>query len=203
MLDDASATVDSARDGNSAVRQEEKSMRTKTMFLAALSVLVLTGHTTTATADGMAFGRSQAPALLEGPWVVTIRPIFCSGPSAGEYVPNIPPVTSHLTFGHGGTLIEATSNPALGAGKRTPGHGWWERTGSTSYQFAMQAFLVEPSAPYQSGLQRIEQTLELQTDDEWTSSGTVKFYSVFDINVTPAPAPYRSGCARANGVRMY
>ncbi len=178
-------------------------MRMKTMLLAALGCLAFTGHTTTATADGMAFGRSQAPAPLEGTWVATIRPIFCSGPSVGEYVPNVPPVTSHLTFGRGGTLIEATSNPALGAGKRTPGHGWWERTGHTSYQFAMQAFLVDPLPPYQSGLQRIEQTLEMHSNDEWTSSGQVKFFSVFDINVTPAPSPYRSGCARANGVRMY
>ena len=178
-------------------------MNTMAKLAVVLVATTMAGVSTTHAADGMAFGRSQAPAPLEGPWVVTIRPIFCAGPSAGEYVPNIPPVTSHLTFGPGGTLIEATSNPALGAGKRTPGHGWWERTGSTSYQFGMQAFLVEPSAPYQSGLQRIEQTLEMLSNDEWTSSGLVKFFNVYDVNVTPAPTPYRSGCARANGVRMY
>jgi hypothetical protein len=178
-------------------------MNTMAKLAVVLVATTMAGFSTAHAQDGMAYGRSQAPAPLEGAWVVTIRPIFCVGPSAGEYVPNIPPVTSHLTFGHGGTLIEATSNPALGAGKRTAGHGWWERTGSTSYQFAMQAFLVEPSAPYQSGLQRIEQTLEMLSNDEWTSSGPVKFYNVYDVNVTPAPAPYRSGCARANGVRMY
>jgi len=179
--------------------------------MAKLAVVLvattMAGVSTTHAADGMAFGRSQAPAPLEGSWVVTIRPIYCSGPNAGADVVGptgpLPPVTSHLTFGHGGTLIEATSNPALGAGKRTSGHGWWERTGRTSYQFAMQAFLVEPSAPYQSGLQRIEQTLEMHSNDEWTSSGPVKFFNVFDVNVTPAPTPYRSGCARASGVRMY
>jgi len=178
-------------------------MNTKARLVAILVATVTAGFSTAGSAEGMAYGRSQAPAPLEGSWVVTIRPIFCSGPSAGEYVPGIPPVTSHLTFGRGGTLIEATSNPALGAGKRTAGHGWWERSGRTSYQFAMQAFLVDPLPPYQSGLQRIDQTLELHTNDEWTSSGTVKFYNVFDINVTPAPSAYRSGCARANGVRMY
>jgi hypothetical protein len=178
-------------------------MNTTARLAVVLAATVMAGFATAGLAEGMAYGRSQAPAPLEGSWVVTIRPIFCSGPSAGEYVPNVPPVTSHLTFGHGGTLIEATSNPALGAGKRTAGHGWWERTGRTSYQFALQAFLVDPLPPYQSGLQRIEQTLELHTNDEWSSSGPVRFFGVFDINVTPAPSAYRSGCARANGVRMY
>jgi hypothetical protein len=170
---------------------------------AVLVATTMAGYSTAHAQNGMAYGRSQAPAPLEGTWVVTIRPIFCSGPSAGDYVPGPAPVTSHLTFGRGGTLVEATSNPALGAGKRTPGLGWWERTGSTSYQFALQAFLVEPSSPYQTGLQRIEQTLELHTNDEWTSSGRVTFYDGFDLNATPAPSVYRGGCARASGVRMY
>ena len=184
-------------------------MNKKTTVAAVLLATVMAGYSAIGSAEeGMAFGRSQAPAPLEGTWVVTIRPIYCSGPNAGADVvlpdgTKPPPVTSHLTFGRGGALLESTSNPALGAGKRTPGHGWWERTGRTSYQFAMQAFLVDPLPPYQSGLQRIDQTLELHTNDEWTSSGTVKFFGVFDINVTPAPSPYRSGCARSNGVRMY
>lgn len=177
-------------------------MNKKAGLAAILVATVMAGYSTAGSAQGMDFGRSQAPAPLEGSWVVTIRPIFCSGPTAGEYVPNVPPVTSHLTFGRGGTLIEATSNPALGAGKRTPGHGWWERTGRTSYQFAVQAFLVEPLAPYQSGLQRIEQTLELHTNNEWTSSGPVRFFNVFDLSTAPGLAPYRFGCARASGVRM-
>jgi hypothetical protein len=178
-------------------------MNTMTRLAAVLVATVVSGQPATSVADGMAFGRSQAPAPLEGTWVVTVRPIFCSGPNAGADVPGIPPVTSYLTFGRGGTLIEATSNPALGAGKRGPGHGWWDRTGRTSYQFAFQAFLVEPLAPYQTGLQRIDQTVELHSQDEWSSSGSVRFFNVFDQNVTPAPAPYRSGCARSNGVRMY
>jgi hypothetical protein len=66
MLDDASATVDSARDGNSAVPQEEKSMRTKTMLLAVLGCLAVTSCATAVMAEGLAFGRSQAPAPLEG-----------------------------------------------------------------------------------------------------------------------------------------
>ena len=177
-------------------------MITKKTLLVTIGTLALAGYAATGAAqEGMGYDRSQAPAPLEGTWVVTIRPVFCTGPSAGEYVPGVTPVTSHLTFGRGGTLVEATSNPNLGA-KRTSGNGWWERTGRTSYQFAMQAFLVEPPPPYQTGLQRIEQTLELHTNDEWSSSGPVQFYTVFDLSTAPGLAPYRGGCARANGARM-
>lgn len=182
-------------------------MKTMARLAVALVATAAVGHPTASVANGMTYWNFQAPARLEGTWVVTIRPIYCSGPNAGADVvlPTGPvdPVTSHLTFGRGGTLVETTSNPALGAGKRSSGHGWWERTGRTSYQFAVQAFLVDPLPPYVSGLQRIEQTIELHTNDEWTSSGPVNFYDVFDINVTPAPKAYRSGCARASGVRMY
>jgi hypothetical protein len=173
----------------------------KTLVVAV--ALVISGNSVNGLANGLAFGRSQAPAPLEGTWVVTIRPIFCSGPSAGTDVPGIVPVKSHLTFGRGGTLIEETSNPNFGVGSRSGGNGWWERTGRTSYQFALQAFLVEPLDPYRTGIQRIDQTAELHGSDEWSSSGTVQFFETFDLNEAPGLAPYRAGCARANGVRLY
>jgi hypothetical protein len=165
-------------------------MFTKTMLLTLLGTVTIAGHLTAAVADEAGYERSPAPAPLEGSWVVKIRPIFCSGPTAGSDVPG------------GGSLVEETSNPNLGAGKRTGGNGWWERTGRTSFQFAFQAFLVEPLAPYKTGLQRIEQTLELHTDYEWSSSGPVQFFETFDLADAPGLAPYRAGCARANGVRM-
>jgi len=171
--------------------------------LVAAVALAISGYSVNGLADGLAFGRSQAPAPLEGTWVVSIRPIFCSGPSAGEDVPGITPIKSHLTFGRGGTLVEETSNPNLGVGSRTGGNGWWERTGRTSYQFAIQAFLVAPPDPYRTGIQRIDQTVELHGNDEWSSSGTVQFFETFDLNEAPGLAPYRGGCARANGVRLY
>jgi hypothetical protein len=175
-------------------------MNTKMMLLTAMAAITIAGQPSTADANGLAFGRSQAPAPLEGTWVVTIRPIGCA---TGVDVPGIQPVISHLTFAHGGTMTEATSNPAFGPGRRSAGHGSWERTGRTSYQFAMQAFLNEPNAPYKTGLQRIEQTVELHTEDEWTSSGPVQFFETFDLSLNPGLVPYRAGCARANGVRLY
>ena len=170
--------------------------------LAAAVALAIGGYSIGGLAQGMALGRQQAPAPLEGTWVVSIRPIFCSGPNAGKDVPGIVPIKSHYTFGRGGTLVEATSNPNLGVGSRSSGNGWWERTGRTSYQFAMQAFLVSPPPPYLTGIQRIEQTVELHDDNEWSGSGPVGFFETFDLNDAPGLEPYRSGCARASGVRM-
>lgn len=178
-------------------------MNARNTLLAAVAAVTLSGLATDAAANGMAYGRSQAPAPLEGTWSVTIRPIFCSGPSAGNDVPGITPVISLLTFGAGGTLVEATSNPNFGVGSRAAGHGRWERTGRTSYQFMMQAFLNQPLEPYQTGHQRIDQTVEMHSTDDWTSSGTVQFFNVYDKSATPDLEPYRGGCARATGARLY
>jgi hypothetical protein len=171
--------------------------------LVAAVALAISGHSVTGLADGQAFGRSQAPAPLEGTWVVSIHPQFCSGPNGGEDIPGVTPIKSHYTFGHGGTLIEATAAPWLGIGSRTGGSGWWERTGRTSYQFAFQAFLLEPAAPYLNGIQRFDQTVELQDNDNWSSSGTVQFFETYDLNDSPGLAPYRAGCVRLTGARMY
>jgi hypothetical protein len=180
-------------------------MKNKTLWMLATAMAIVgqAAVGTTAAGAGMAFGRSQAPAPLEGTWVVTIRPIFCDGPGAGNDIPGITPVKSHLTFGRGGTLVESTSNPNLGVGSRSAGAGWWERTGQSSYQYAFQAFLVSPPDPYKTGLQRIDQTMEFHGNDEWTSSGTVRFFETFDLSDNPGLAPYRGGCARASGARMY
>jgi hypothetical protein len=181
-------------------------MATNRTLLATVVALACVGFSTaeSATSDAAVDSRRAQPkAPLEGTWVVTIRPIVCSGPGAGSDVPGITPVVSHLSFVRGGVLIESTSNPNFGAGKRGSGQGVWERTGRTSYQFAFEAFLIEPNAPYLTGLQRIDQTVELHTDDEWTSSGPVRFFETFDLGTAPGLAPYRAGCARATGVRFY
>ena len=41
-------------------------MRTKTMLLAVLGCLAVTSYSTAVMAEGLAFGRPQAPAPLEG-----------------------------------------------------------------------------------------------------------------------------------------
>lgn len=178
-------------------------MNTNKKFAAAVATFALAAQPLAATADGMAFGRSQAPAPLEGTWIVTIRPIVCATGADVPVPPAPPPVVSMLTFAHGGTMTEATSNPAFAPGQRGPGHGYWERTGRTSYRFVMQAFINTANATYQAGHQRIEQNVEMHSNDDWTSSGPVQFFNVFDLALSPGLLPYRSGCARASGVRMF
>jgi hypothetical protein len=68
----------------------------------------------------------------------------------------------------------------------------------------LQAFLNQPTAPaYQTGHQRIDQTVEMHSMDDWSSSGPVQFFNVFDKSATPDLVPYRAGCARSTGVRLY
>lgn len=177
-------------------------MNTRKILLAMAFALAFTGNSTAVLADeenGLAYGRSQAPAPLEGTWVVTIQPIVCS---SGLDVPGVPSVRAYLTFARSGTLTETNSNVAFEPGQRGPGHGYWERTGRTSYQFAFEAFIQfdsqNPPFRYKRGYQRLDQTLELHTGDEFTSSGTVRFFAGTS---TTDPSP--SGCARSSGVRMY
>lgn len=177
-------------------------MNTRKILLAMAFTLAFTGNSTAVLADeenGLAYGRSQAPAPLEGTWVVTIQPVNCS---SGLAVPGVPSVRAYLTFASGGTMTETNSNVAFEPGQRGPGHGYWERTGRTSYQFAFEAFIQFDSklAPfrYKRGYQRLDQTVEMHTTDEFTSSGTVRFFAGTSTT-DPSPA----GCARSSGVRMY
>jgi hypothetical protein len=150
---------------------------------------------TSAEASASGFGRSVAPAPLEGTWLVAVHPADCS---TGLEIPGIPPFISYITFNRGGTMIEMTSNPFFEPGQRGPGFGVWERTGRTSYQYGWQAFIQFDSERYQRGYQRIDQTLELLTNDEWDSYGSVNFYA----GTPPRNVP-PSGCAHATGSRMY
>lgn len=177
-------------------------MNTKNTLLATVAALTFAAYAAASTADnnnGLAFGRSQAPAPLEGTWVVTIQPIVCS---SGQDVLGVPSVRAYLTFAQGGTMTETNSNVAFEPGQRGPGHGYWQRTGRTSYQFGFEAFIQFdsqlPPFRYKRGYQRLEQTVELHTNDEFTSSGTVRFFAGTSTT-NPSPA----GCARSSGVRMF
>jgi len=176
-------------------------MKTMARLAALLVATVMAGHPVTGSAEGMAYGRSQAPAPLEGTWVVSIKPYSCA---TGIDVPNVSPVVSYLTFGAGGTYLETTSNPAFEKGQRGPGHGSWERTGRTTYRAVFQAFILFDSASvngapprYVRGHQRIDQGIEMQDNDHWTSTASVQFFAVGSS--TPIPP---SGCARATATRM-
>ena len=128
-----------------------------------------------------------------------VRPIASSGP---------PPVL-HTALELRAPLELALLGPALPLllmAPRGDGHPVLLVPGFLSSEvplLAMQAFLLEPNAPYKTGIQRIDQTVELLSNDGWSSSGPVNFYETFDLSTAPGLAPYRFGCARAEGARLY
>lgn len=174
-------------------------MKHTTIRALAIGTLLLLGAGSAALADGMAFGRSQAPAPLEGTWEVVISPYNCS---TGVPVPGVT-FRSRLSFHAGGTMTESPSNPSFQPGQRSHGLGYWERTGQTSYRNVLEAYIhftsvvTPPATPrYQQGTHRIDQGIEMLDNDHWTSSALVTFRDTAD-NVVPP-----TGCMTAAGARL-
>jgi hypothetical protein len=168
-------------------------MNVRATLCSAVVALAVTAVTVPATADAdHGFGRSQAPALLEGSWQVRITPYVCA---TGAPLPQFA-FDSLVTIAAGGTLTETTANPGFQPGQRSPGHGYWERTGRNSYEIVFQAFVQFNGGNYTRGTQRVEQEVEMVDVDHWTSTAVVAF-----TDLAGAPVP-PSGCMRAVGVRM-
>jgi len=66
------------------------------------------------------------------------------------------------------------------------------------FQAFVQFDSTLPPFRYKRGYQRVEQTLELQTRDQFTTSGPVQFFVG-----TSMTNPYIDGCAKSSGVRLY
>jgi hypothetical protein len=172
-------------------------MNMKMTLMAAVVAFISAGYSPAGAADGIGYGRSQAPAPLEGAWRVSIAPYVC-GTDPRQMI-NAPPVVSYLTFGPSGTLSETTSNPRFDPGQRGPGMGYWYRTGRTQYRAAFEAFILSNNAAYAKGRQRVEQDMVFDTDDDsWSSDARVAFYA--GSSPTPVQTP---ACAFATAVRMY
>jgi hypothetical protein len=159
-------------------------------------VAILLGAASAGAQDGIAYGRSQAPAPLEGTWDVVITPYNCA---SGAQLPSF---RSRLTFMAGGTMIESPFNPSFQPGQRSHGLGTWERTGQAAYRSVFEAFIhftsvVTPPTPprYTRGVQRVEQGIEMQGTDRWTSSAQVSF-------ADEAGSPLTAGCMTAEGTRQ-
>lgn len=165
-------------------------------FVLGTALLLGVVSASVASAQELAYGRSQAPAPLEGTWDVVITPYNCtSGATA-------PSFRSRLTFMAGGTMMETPFNPTFQAGQRSPGLGTWERTGRESYRALFEAFIyftsvvTAPTPPrYLRGVQRVDQGIEMQGTDRWTSSAQV-------TAVDEAGSPYMAGCMTAEGTRQ-
>lgn len=168
-------------------------MRTRTLLAATMAAL---SFVSTTQADGLALGRAKPVAPLQGTWQVVISPYVCS---TGQPVPNAA-FRSRLTFDAGGTMMESTSNPSFEPGQRSPGQGTWERTGRDSYRVVFEAFIQFTSKTttpprYQRGQQRVDQLIEMDGLDSWTSSASVSFRD-------DAGNPVSSGCMTAKGTRL-
>jgi hypothetical protein len=148
-----------------------------------------------ATGAAQAHGHEFRSASLTGTWRVQVTTYNCS---SGIENPAFP---AFLTFAADGTLVETTANPAFVAGQRSPGHGFWDRTGHNSWRAVSEAFLLFSSAAHgpfpglAQGVQRLEQNIEFAGPDRISSEATVEF---LDASGTVT----LSGCARAVGTRF-
>lgn len=143
---------------------------------------------------------------LTGTWQVRLTPYVCGS----DPIVTFPQAAAdaYLTFGAGGTLVEASGNATFMPGQRGPGHGRWERVGRTTYTAAYQAFILFATVPATPtsrvrGTQRFDHEIEFvdaghwnSSEDRWTSLAVVTYR---DINGNSVPP---SGCAISEAVRM-
>lgn len=170
----------------------------KSYSALALGAALLLGPMSASWANGVPVGPSAAPSALEGTWDVTITPYVCATGA---------PLTaaafrSRLSFMRGGAMVETPFNSSFQPGQRSPGLGFWERTGPNDYRAVFEAFIyftsptVAPTPPrYTKGHQRVEQSVEMLDADHWTSTAQVTF-------ADEAGSPLMSGCFTAEAQRQ-
>lgn len=152
--------------------------------LAMLAILTVSAMPAAAQPELSAKG-------LQGTWRVQVNVINCSTGSAIG-----PTFDSLLTFARGGTLTGTTRNPAFQAGQRSGDFGMWQRTGQYRYTADSEAFILfTNSTPpvFQSGTQRITQSIELD-GDRFESVAITRFYDTHGNLLN-------SGCAHAIATR--
>jgi hypothetical protein len=162
----------------------------KNLRTLALGTVLLLGA---ATAGAQAIGPSAAQSPLQGTWNVTVTPYVCATGAALTFAT----FKARLAFSAGGTMMETNFNTSFQPGQRSPGLGSWERTGPSTYSAVFEAYVYFDALPrYTRGQQRVDQSIEMQDADHWTSSALVNFY---DAN----GAPFSNGCFNATAVRQH
>ena len=163
----------------------------------ALALTTLAGPV---AADGSNPSETRPPSVLVGTWLVTNTPYSCS---TGQVFPQFAR-PQLVTFGDGGTVVEGSGSPDFQPGQRSPGHGYWVRTGRHSFNAAVEAFILftsvvtPPATPrYVRGMQRFDYGIKIVDVDHWSSDTAVTFFDVAGTTVPP------SGCATTTAERMH
>jgi hypothetical protein len=178
------------KSGNSAAGEHDmnRQLLRHTRTLATTCILALGA----AAAPAHAGGANKSDPLT-GTWRMVITTFNC------ETLVANPSFTSFVTFGAGGTLLETTSSPLFQPGQRSPGHGFWQRTGRKFYRSVFEGFILfatsPPMPPLVRGRQRIDQGIQMTGRDSIVADATTTFFNVAGEVVT-------EGCARAVGERM-
>jgi hypothetical protein len=142
--------------------------------VALLSVLVLAGAISPSSAQGTSAreadehdGSKSQARRLEGTWFTSVTIRDCQSGAALRTFPAL------NTFAHGGTLIDTTTavSPAL----RSPGHGFWDKTGRRTFRAVSLAFLFTPAGVL-AGTQKITQLITLGADD-YSSNASSEVFS--------------------------
>ena len=161
--------------------------------------LALTAVAGPVAAEGVDPSETRPPSVLVGTWLVTNTPYSCS---TGQVFPQFAR-PQLVTFGEGGTVVEGSGSPDFQPGQRSPGHGYWVRTGRHSFNAALEAFILftsvvtPPATPrYVRGMQRFDYGIEIIDVDHWSSDTAVTFTDVAGATVPP------SGCATTTAERM-
>ena len=131
--------------------------------------------------------RVDSQTILEGTWRAVVTRQDCQTGAPGPTFPAL------LTFDRGGTLTETTA--AFPPSQRTPGHGFWTKTGRRQFTAVSEAFLFNPTNVW-TGVQRITQAITIGDDPrDVTSTAT------FEI-MNSAGQVIGNGCAAAVLTRM-
>jgi hypothetical protein len=162
----------------------------------ALVVVLVMGWAPRASAQDY---RDSSSRTLEGTWWVQVTTLT-------DCVSRTPLITfsALLTFANGGTMTGTTTNPGFAIGQRSPDHGVWVRRRGAAHTFkassvALILFTTAPNLPltpgFQTGSQRLDQTIALTDADHFTSDAVTKFFDA-------SGHEYRRGCATAVGERV-
>lgn len=173
-------------------------MHNQTIRSLAIGTVLLLGAASAAVANGKNHGRPETAPSLVGTWQVVITPYNCA---TGISLPVS--FKSRITFNEGGTMVETPFNPGFQPGQSSSGLGDWEAAGRHAYRNVFEAYVnftsvvVPPATPnFVRGVRRVDQGIEMQDDDHWTSSASVTFFDEAGTIVPP------SGCMTATGERL-